>query len=126
LLEDAGLEHDYVRLRRDEKWAEMKAQLVQEGAYSCTLPYIEVNGQKFFKTIPIMRYISVKLDNKYHGSTPEENQLLDVIAEVTDLWFDSLKTSFFGSDVSKLGVYVCYNLCVVIWISYVGAKEAPC
>lgn len=80
---------------------------MKEGAYSCTLPYIEVGGQKYFRTIPILRYISAKLDNKYHGSTLEENQKLDAIAEVTDLWADSFKNYFFGTEVSsRMGFYI--------------------
>jgi spore cortex formation protein SpoVR/YcgB (stage V sporulation) len=124
LLEDAGLEHDHIRLRKDEKWEELKTQLVKEGAHFCTLPYIEVHGRKFFRTIPIMRYISVKLDYKYHGSTPEDNEQLDVIAELTDLWFNSMKVSFFGSDVSH-----CANICMLQTllsnIKFIGTKGTP-
>lgn len=99
MLEDAGLGHDYIRLQRDS-WVEIKKKLQDEGAHSCTLPFIETNGQRFFKSVAIMRYISTKLDEKYHGSTPEENQLLDVVTEVTDLWFEHMRSAFFGTPVS--------------------------
>lgn len=100
LLEDAGLDHEYVRLNRTEGWAERRAKLVEEGFFSPTLPYIEVGGKRFGKTVPIMRYISVKLGNKYHGSTAEENQYLDYISDITNDWFEHMKKVFFGSDVS--------------------------
>lgn len=101
LLEDAGLDHEYVRLGRDDAWTAKKAQLIEEGFLSPTLPYIEVGGKKFGKTVPIMQYISVKLDNKYHGSNAEEDYYLTYIAEITNDWFECLKNSFFGTDVSK-------------------------
>ncbi|KAI8647522.1 hypothetical protein BD408DRAFT_438986 [Parasitella parasitica] len=101
MLVDAGLDHEYVRVERPE-WPALKETLKKEkGAHSCTLPYIETNGQCFFKTVPIMRYLSTRLEGKYHGSTPEDNQLLDVVAEVSDVWFDHLKNSFAGSDEVK-------------------------
>lgn len=99
-LEDAGLEHEYVRLRIGEDWTKRKEELIAEGFYSTTLPYIEVGGKKFGRTVPIMRYISTKLNNKYHGSNAEEDQLLDCIADITDDWFESMKKAFMGSDVS--------------------------
>lgn len=102
MLEDAGLDHEYIRVNRaDGSYEEKRAQAVKEGLFSATLPYIEVGGKRFGKTVPIMRYISVKLGNKYHGSTDEENQLLDCIADITNDWFESLKNSFFGSEVNN-------------------------
>lgn len=100
LLEDAGLDHEYVRFNKDANWTAKKAQLIEEGFLSPTVPYIEVGGQKFGKTIPIMRYISVKLGDKYHGSTAEENQYLDYVSEITNEWFECFKHAFFGTDVS--------------------------
>jgi hypothetical protein len=99
MLEDAGLDHDYIRLQRDS-WVELKKKFQDEGAHSSTLPCIETSGQRFFKTVPIMRYISTKLGEKYHGSTPEENQHLEVVADVSDLWFEHMKNAFFGAPVS--------------------------
>ncbi|GAA5815683.1 hypothetical protein MFLAVUS_009196 [Mucor flavus] len=101
LLEDAGLEHEYVRLGRGEDWNVRKAQIIEDGLYSGTLPYIEVGGKKFGRTVPIMRYISVKLGNKYHGANDEENQLLDSVADITDDWFESARKAFWGSDEAK-------------------------
>ncbi|CEP13475.1 hypothetical protein [Parasitella parasitica] len=100
MLVDAGLDHSYDRITRDE-WPLFKEKLQQEGAHSSTLPYIEINGQKFYKSVAIMRYISTKLDGKYHGSTPEENQLLDVVAELNDVWFEKMKSAFYGSEELK-------------------------
>ncbi|CAO0796550.1 unnamed protein product [Mucor circinelloides] len=101
LLEDAGLDHEYIRVKHEE-WPALKQKLQAEGLHSATLPFIETNGQKFVKAPAIMRYISTKLGGKYHGSTPEENQLLDVVAELNDVWFEHLKNSFFGSEEMKV------------------------
>ncbi|KAG2208969.1 hypothetical protein INT47_011109 [Mucor saturninus] len=101
LLEDAGLDNEYVRLSRDENWSAKKAQLIEEGFLSPTLPYIEVGGKKFGKTVPIMQYISVKLGNKYHGSNAEEDQYLAYVAEITNEWFECLKNAFIGNDEKK-------------------------
>ncbi|KAG2206992.1 hypothetical protein INT47_008461 [Mucor saturninus] len=101
LLEDAGLDNEYVRLSRDDNWSAKKAQLIEEGFLSPTLPYIEVGGKKFGKTVPIMQYISVKLDNKYHGSNAEEDQYLAYVAEITNEWFECLKNAFFGTEEKK-------------------------
>lgn len=100
LLEDAAVDHEYVRLALDETWDNKKVRLIEEGLYSGTLPYIEIGGKKFGKTIPIMRYISVKLGNKYHGTNDEENQLSDCVADITNDWFESMKWAFIDSDVS--------------------------
>ncbi|KAG2231375.1 hypothetical protein INT48_007500 [Thamnidium elegans] len=42
---------------------------------------VEVGGKKFGRTVPITRYISVKLVNKYHGANDEENKLLDSVED---------------------------------------------
>lgn len=103
LLVDAGLDHDYIRVdSSDESYKEKRALFIKEGLFSPTLPCIEVGGKRFNKTVAIMRYISVKLGNKYHGSTDEENQLLDAISDITDDWFEALKNSFFGSEELKI------------------------
>lgn len=102
MLEDAGLEHTYLRIKREE-WPALKEKLQTEGAPSSTLPFIETeDGQRFFRTVPIMRYISTKLENKYHGATAEENQHLDAVAELNDLWFEHMKNAFFGTPVSMI------------------------
>ncbi|KAI8049143.1 glutathione S-transferase [Gilbertella persicaria] len=106
LLVDAGLEHDYVRVEGGESWMQKKELLKEEkGAYSCTLPYIEIDQgdqlKRFFKTVPIMRYISAKLGYKYHGSTPEETQFVDVVTELTEVWFEKLKKAAFTSEEAR-------------------------
>ncbi|KAI7892892.1 glutathione S-transferase [Mucor mucedo] len=101
MLEDAGLNHEYVRLAKGEAWGIKKAQLLKDGYISPTLPYIEINGSRFGKTAPIMRYISAKLDNKYNGSNAEENHFLEYVTEITECWFDCVKNAFFGDDEKK-------------------------
>lgn len=123
LLEDAGLDHEYIRVKHEE-WPALKQKLHAEGVHSATLPFIETNGQKFVKAPAIMRYISTKLGGKYHGSTPEENQLLDVVAELNDVWFEHMKNSFFGSEVS---VYmVSSERMMLIQCIYIGNEGQVC
>jgi glutathione S-transferase len=111
MLEDTGLEHEYIRQRRNEDWSGKRAKLVEEGFFSPTLPYIEVGGKRFGKTVPIMRYISVKLGNRYHGSNAEENQFLDYVSDVTNDWFEHMKKGFFGSEVSiECVIYIWWNI----------------
>ncbi|KAG2230815.1 glutathione S-transferase [Thamnidium elegans] len=126
LLEDAALEHEYVRLELDEAWNNKKVQLVKEGLYSGTLPYIEVGGKKFGRTVPIMRYISVKLGNKYHGANDEENQILDSAADIIGDWFESAKLAFNGSNEDKKKyVEVDTPRFLDIFERYLSAQEGP-
>ncbi|KAG1472193.1 hypothetical protein G6F56_001690 [Rhizopus delemar] len=101
-LVDAGLDHEYVRIERDSgNWPVMKEQLEKEGYYAGSLPYIKMGDKVFGRTVPIMRYLSAKMDYKYHGSTEEENFQLDVISDMTDDWFEHMKNAFFGDDAKK-------------------------
>ncbi|KAI9264748.1 glutathione S-transferase [Sporodiniella umbellata] len=99
-LVDAGLDHEYVRVERED-WPAMKEQLSKEGYYAGSMPYIRMGNQIFGRSVSIMRYLSVKMGHKYHGSTEEENYLLDVIADMTDDWFECMKAAFFGGDEKR-------------------------
>lgn len=99
MLVDAGLDHEYIRIKH-ENWPELKAKLQKEGAYSATLPYIEIGDKRLFKSVAILRYLSTKLDNKYHGSNDDENYVLDVVTELVEAWFEKFKAAAFGSEVS--------------------------
>lgn len=124
LLEDAGLDHEYVRVKQDSDYPARKAKLIEEGLFSATLPYIEVGDKRLGKTVPIMRYISTKLGGKYHGSTDEENHLLDSVAEITNDWFESLKWSFFGTEVNTVA-HIIYKAHTLIFIYKPETKSWP-
>ncbi|KAI8373666.1 class gamma glutathione S-transferase [Blakeslea trispora] len=100
MLVDAGLDHEYIRIKH-ENWPELKAKLQKEGAYSATLPYIEIGDKRLFKSVAILRYLSTKLDNKYHGSNDDENYVLDVVTELVEAWFEKFKAAAFGSEEVK-------------------------
>jgi hypothetical protein len=99
LLEDSGLEHDYVRVPRDETWSETKKGLQKRGNYRGTIPYIETGEKMFCGTVPILRYLSTKL-GKYNGSNAEEVQYIDTIVDVAEDWYQNLRLSFLSSEVS--------------------------
>ncbi|KAG0164401.1 hypothetical protein DFQ28_010527 [Apophysomyces sp. BC1034] len=84
LLEDAGIEHEYVRYTWDN-WPAKKEQLLQDGYYLGTVPMLEIEGRRIGKTVPIMRYISKKL-GKYQGSNDEDCQLLDALSDAAMDW----------------------------------------
>ncbi|KAF7731728.1 hypothetical protein EC973_008242 [Apophysomyces ossiformis] len=84
LLEDAGIEHEYIQYTDDE-WKPKKQQLLQEGYYFGTVPMLEIEGKKIGKTVPIMRYIAKRL-GKYQGSNDEEYQWLDALADTMLDW----------------------------------------
>ncbi|KAG1189204.1 hypothetical protein G6F36_004074 [Rhizopus arrhizus] len=101
-LVDAGLDHEYVRVPSFEgDWPAMKQQLVKDGYYASTLPYIKMGDKIWGRTLPVLRYLSAKLDYKYHGSNEEENYILDVVSDVTNDWFENMKNAFFGDEEKK-------------------------
>ncbi|KAG0743450.1 hypothetical protein G6F62_000660 [Rhizopus arrhizus] len=101
-LVDAGLDHEYIRIEnREKEWPPMREQLVQDGYYAVSAPYIKLGDKVFGRTIPIMRYLSIKLGRKYHGTNDEEDYHLDVVSDLTNDWFESLKNSFFGDEEKK-------------------------
>ncbi|KAI8091248.1 uncharacterized protein B0P05DRAFT_577324 [Gilbertella persicaria] len=92
LLVDAGLEHEYVRLEGGESWKEKKKMLEKEKGQGVQL-------KRLFKTVPVMRYISAKLNYRYHGSTPEENHFINMIPELVESWLMSLKNATLNSKI---------------------------
>jgi hypothetical protein len=106
-LVDAGLDHEYIRIQnREKEWPPMKEQLIQDGYYAASVPYIKLGDKVFGRTIPIMRYLSIKLGRKYHGTNDEEDYHLDVVSDLTNDWFESLKNAFRGDEVSWQGGHI--------------------
>ncbi|KAG0167255.1 hypothetical protein DFQ28_006383 [Apophysomyces sp. BC1034] len=97
LLEDAGIEHEYVRHHLDkETWPEKKKALEESGYYAATLPYIEIESQKFGQTVPIMRYICNKL-GKYMATNDEDAQYLDALSDISYDWHKKINQTYFSS-----------------------------
>ncbi|CEG82505.1 hypothetical protein RMATCC62417_16568 [Rhizopus microsporus] len=100
LLEDAGVDYEYVRLTADQ-WKEKKAELIKEGIPGPTMPYITINGKHYGKTVPTMRFLAKKL-GKYLGENDDEEQLLDAYADFANDWTSRWATTLFrGSDEDK-------------------------
>ncbi|CEG80253.1 hypothetical protein RMATCC62417_14615 [Rhizopus microsporus] len=100
-LVDADLEHDYIRFNRETEWPEMREEIIKDGYYAGSAPYIKIGNKLVGRTVPIMRYISAKLGNKYHSSTDEESYLLDVVSDMTNDWFESIKKLYLGNEEEK-------------------------
>ncbi|ORE11129.1 glutathione S-transferase [Rhizopus microsporus var. microsporus] len=100
LLEDAGVDYEYVRLTADQ-WKEKKAELIKEGIPGPTMPYITINGKHYAKTVPAMRFLAKKL-GKYLGENDDEEHLLDAYADFAGDWTSRWATTLFrGSDEDK-------------------------
>ncbi|KAI8881159.1 hypothetical protein K501DRAFT_274935 [Backusella circina FSU 941] len=126
-LLDAGLEFDYIRVPLDDTWKSRKAEIIKRGYYIGSLPYVEVDGKIFGRAVPILRYISTKL-GKYLGSTPEENQYIDAMADISDDWFQDMKKAFFDKNKDALKSY--HDVERPTWLSiyekyYSDVKSGP-
>lgn len=95
LLEDAGIDFEYVRYNAAE-WKEQKQKLLAQNIHNPTMPYITVNDKYYGKTVPIMRFLATKL-NQYQGSNEDEVQLLDAYADVLSDWTSKWAFSVFGA-----------------------------
>lgn len=84
LLEDAGLDFEYVRYTTEE-WLELKKKQTEEKIPKPTLPFITIDGKYYGKTGPILKLLSRRL-NKYGGSNDDEAQLLDVYTDMVCDW----------------------------------------
>ncbi|KAI7890511.1 glutathione S-transferase [Mucor mucedo] len=95
LLEDAGVDFEYVR-HTGEEWGALKQKLLSEKIRAPTMPFITIDGKYYGKTFPTMRYLSKKL-NKYEGSNDDETQLLDVYTDIVGDWTLKWSASSFGA-----------------------------
>lgn len=95
LLQDAGIEYEYIRHTFDE-WKEHKQKLLEENVRDPTMPYIIMDGKYYSKTTPLLRFLSRKL-NKYEGSNDDEVQLLDAYADILMDWSTKWACTTFGS-----------------------------
>lgn len=84
LLEDAGVDTEYVRFTFAE-WMEHKSKLLAQNVHEPTMPYITVDDKVYNKTMPIMRFLSRKL-GQYEGQDDEENQILDAYTDMVNDW----------------------------------------
>ncbi|KAL7314420.1 hypothetical protein PS15m_005991 [Mucor circinelloides] len=102
LLEDAGVDFEYVRHNAAE-WKELKQQLLADKVRAPTMPYITVDGEYYGKTVPVMRFLSHKL-GQYEGSNEKEVQLLDAYSDMIMDWAFRWAIGVFG-DEAQLKAY---------------------
>lgn len=103
LLEDAGIDYEYVRYSAAQ-WKEEKPRLLERGIRSPTMPYITVDGKYYGNTVPIMRFISKKL-NKYQGENDDEEQVLDAYSDKLMDWAARWGNALFLADETVLAKY---------------------
>ncbi|KAI9253400.1 glutathione S-transferase [Phascolomyces articulosus] len=104
LLEDAAIPHQFERVDRDTEWEGAKEKLIAEG-YPCgCVPYIELDGKKYFGSTPILRFLSKKL-NKYRGSNDDEEQYVDACSDLADDFYFSYLKCLLGPTEENLKEY---------------------
>lgn len=103
LLEDAGIDYEYVRFNFSQ-WTEQKAKLMEQGIHDPHLPYITVDGKHYANTVPIMRFICKKI-NKYQGDNEDEFQLIDAYSDRIVDWASFWGDALFGGDEATVKRY---------------------
>ncbi|KAI8092644.1 class gamma glutathione S-transferase [Halteromyces radiatus] len=101
LLKDAGLDYTYIRHKNDE-WPTIKQDMVEnKHIFGPTMPFIEIDGFAFNKTVPAMRYISKQL-GKYRGKDDKEEYELDAVADITRDYWNAILPVFMSTDEQVL------------------------
>ncbi|CAO3691003.1 unnamed protein product [Rhizopus stolonifer] len=103
LLEDAGLDYEYVRLTFAQ-WGEKKVELSKQGIPGPTMPFITVGDKYYGKTAPIIRFIAKKL-GKYNGVNDDEEQLLDAYADTVLDWAGKWAAAIFSGNEENIKTY---------------------
>ncbi|KAI8337195.1 class gamma glutathione S-transferase [Chlamydoabsidia padenii] len=81
LLKDSGIDFTYHQ-HTSAEWADIKQDLIKnKNIVSPTMPFVDIDGNIFTKTVPTIRYLTKKL-GQYGGATVEEDYTLDAVADV--------------------------------------------
>ncbi|KAI8331699.1 class gamma glutathione S-transferase [Chlamydoabsidia padenii] len=100
-LRDAGIEFTYIRHEGSE-WPALKKDLIENKKVAhATMPFVEIDGKVYNKTVPALRYLSKRL-GKYRGANDEEEYLLDVVSDIFRDHFGSYGPLFKSTDKEKL------------------------
>ncbi|KAI8075038.1 class gamma glutathione S-transferase [Gongronella butleri] len=94
LLLDSGLPFEYIRHPGSE-WKTLRQKQVDQHIYAATLPVLELDGQLYCKSIPIMRLIAAKL-GKY-GATQDAAawHYLDHLSDTCMDWYNTVQRVYF-------------------------------
>ncbi|KAG2234555.1 glutathione S-transferase [Thamnidium elegans] len=95
LLEDAGVDFEYIRYNAAQ-WQEEKQKLLDQNIRNPTMPFITIDGKYYGKTAPLLRFLSHKL-GKYEGDNEDEFQLLDVYTDMANDWVGRWVKTVFGN-----------------------------
>ncbi|KAI9340952.1 hypothetical protein BD770DRAFT_330419 [Pilaira anomala] len=106
LLEDAGIDYEYIRYTFEEWAVEKKRLVTEEKIPDPTLPFIRVNDGKYYgKTMPTARFLSRKL-GKYDGANEDQVQLLEAHSDIINDWILRwVNVEFFNPTDTKLKTY---------------------
>jgi glutathione S-transferase len=97
MLEDAGVDYDYVAVDYASNWGETKAKLIAEGKlpFGQVPLYEEPGGLALVQSAAIARYVAKK--HGYAGTSALEEALIDQAAEGANDTYVALATAFYGS-----------------------------
>ncbi|KAI8092647.1 class gamma glutathione S-transferase [Halteromyces radiatus] len=98
LLKDSGVEYTYLRHKGDE-WVSIKQDISKKVAHP-TMPFIELDGKVYNKTVPTMRYFSKKL-GKYLPANDDDQYTLEVAADVVRDHHSTMSPLFRCEDEEK-------------------------
>ncbi|KAI8092645.1 class gamma glutathione S-transferase [Halteromyces radiatus] len=99
LLKDSGIEYTYLRHKRDE-WAPIKEDISKKVNHP-TMPFIELDGKVYNKTVPTMRYLCKKL-GKYLPANDDDLYTVEVVADVVRDHYGTTMPVFRCEDEEKL------------------------
>ncbi|KAK9765489.1 hypothetical protein K7432_006142 [Basidiobolus ranarum] len=86
LLQDAGIQYEEERIPYDDQWPALSKQLkATEKNPVGSLPILELNGENYFGTVPLLRYIAGKLGT-HKGRTLEEDLFIDSVSDFVVDW----------------------------------------
>lgn len=98
-LKDAGIEYKDVRYKMDATWPASQEELKAKGISATgKLPSLEYDSKILSQHVPIMRYLSRKLNNKYDGETDDEKYEVDLVSDLYVDWRGGWATSLLSSD----------------------------
>ncbi|KAI9358706.1 glutathione S-transferase [Pilaira anomala] len=99
LLEDAGVDFEYIRFT-PEQWTEEKQKLLTQNVREPTVPYMFIDGKYYGKNMPLLRVLSRKL-GKYDGENEDEVHLLDAYTDMINDWGTKWGNAYFHNHTEE-------------------------
>ena len=111
MLEDAGISYEYI-LTKWSDWDRVRSEWVANGFLTGSLPVLETkDGKKYSMTVPILSSLSKKLGH-YYGKNLDDEHIVDVIADLTNDFYDSFVHNYWIQPVSV-------NIDVIVVVTFI-------